>query len=90
MVGRSVDQLFPVVRDFWKENGFTFSQENQILGLLETEWAENRAKLPQDLIRRTLGKVLDGLYSTGERDKYRTQLEPITPQSTEIRISTAA
>lgn len=87
VVGRSVDQLYPIVRDFWKENGFTFSQENQILGLLETEWAENRAKLPQDVIRRTLGKVLEGLYSTGERDKYRTQLEPLTPQSTEIRIS---
>ena len=87
VVGRSVDQLFPIVRDFWRESGFNFSQENQILGLLETEWAENRAKLPQDFIRRTLGKVVDGLYSTGERDKYRTQLEPITPQSTEIRIS---
>ncbi|NBY04784.1 MAG: outer membrane protein assembly factor BamC, partial [Betaproteobacteria bacterium] len=43
VVGRSVDQLFPIVRDFWRESGFNFSQENQILGLLETEWAENRA-----------------------------------------------
>jgi len=87
VVGRSVDQIYPIIRDFWKENGFTFTQENQVLGLLETEWAENRAKLPQDVIRRTLGKVLDGMYSTGERDKYRTQLEPLTAQSTEIRIS---
>ena len=87
VVGRSVDQIYPIVRDFWKESGFTFTQENPVLGLLETEWAENRAKLPQDVIRRTLGKVLDGLYSTGERDKYRTQLEPLTAQSTEIRIS---
>ena len=87
VVGRSADQIYPIVRDFWKESGFTFTQENQVLGLLETEWAENRAKLPQDLIRRTLGKVLDGLYSTGERDKYRTQIEPLTAQSTEIRIS---
>ena len=87
VVGRSVDQVFPIVRDFWKESGFTFTQENQVLGLLETEWAENRAKLPQDVIRRTLGKVLDGLYSTGERDKYRTQLEPQSDRSTEIRIS---
>jgi outer membrane protein assembly factor BamC len=87
VVGRSVDQIYPIVRDFWKESGFIFTQENQVLGLLETEWAENRAKLPQDVIRRTLGKVLDGLYSTGERDKYRTQLEPLTAQSTEIRIS---
>ena len=87
VVGRSVDQIYPIVRDFWKESGFTFTRENPVLGLLETEWAENRAKLPQDVIRRTLGKVLDGLYSTGERDKYRTQLEPLTAQSTEIRIS---
>jgi outer membrane protein assembly factor BamC len=87
VVGRSVDQIYPIVRDFWKESGFTLTQENQVLGLLETEWAENRAKLPQDLLRRTLGKVVDGLYSTGERDKYRTQLEPLTAQSTEIRIS---
>ncbi len=87
VVGRSVDQLYPIVRDFWKENGFAYTQENPVLGLLETEWAENRAKLPQDALRRTLGKVLDGLYSTGERDKYRTQLEPLTAQSTEIRIS---
>ena len=87
VVGRSVDQIYPIIRDFWKENGFTFTQENQVLGLLETEWAENRAKLPQDVIRRTLGKVLDGLYSTGERDKYRTQLEPLTDKSTEVRIS---
>ena len=87
VVGRSVDQIYPIVRDFWKESGFIFTQENQVLGLLETEWAENRAKLPQDVIRRTLGKVVDSLYSTGERDKYRTQLEPLTAQSTEIRIS---
>ena len=43
--------------------------------MLETEWAENRAKIPQDFIRRTLGKVLDGLYSSGERDKFRTRME---------------
>ena len=87
VVGRSADQIYPIVRDFWKESGFTLTQENQVLGLLETEWAENRAKLPQDLLRRTLGKVVDSLYSTGERDKYRTQLEPLTAQSTEIRVS---
>jgi outer membrane protein assembly factor BamC len=87
VVGRSADQIYPIVRDFWKENGFLYTQENPVLGLLETEWAENRAKLPQDALRRTLGKLLDGMYSTGERDRYRTQLEPLTEQSTEIRIS---
>src|SRR5690606_25371382 len=44
-------------------------------GILETKWAENRAKLPQDFIRGTLGKVLDSVYSTGELDKFRTRVE---------------
>jgi outer membrane protein assembly factor BamC len=63
------------VQDFWKENGFTYVIEQQQLGLLETEWAENRAKIPQDFVRRSLGKVLDGLYSSSERDKFRTRIE---------------
>jgi hypothetical protein len=42
---------------------------------METDWAENRAKINNDVIRRTLGKVLDSLYSTPERDKFRTRLE---------------
>ena len=42
---------------------------------METDWAENRAKIPQDPIRNVLGKLLDPVYSTGERDKFRTRLE---------------
>ena len=75
VINRSADAVWPIVQEFWKENGFTFVIEQQQLGLLETEWAENRAKIPQDFIRRSLGKVLDGLYSSGERDKFRTRIE---------------
>lgn len=42
---------------------------------METEWAENRAKLPQDIIRRTVGKIIDFAYSMGEQDQYRVRLE---------------
>ncbi len=75
VVNRSADAVWPIVQEFWKDNGFQFVIEQQQLGLLETEWAENRAKIPQDFIRRSLGKVLDGLYSSGERDKFRTRIE---------------
>ena len=75
VVNRSADVVWPIVQGFWKENGFEYVIEQQQLGLLETEWAENRAKIPQDFIRRNLGKVLDGLYSSGERDKFRTRIE---------------
>ncbi len=87
VVKRPAEKLWEPVRDFWQESGFLLNIEDQKLGILETDFAENRAKLPQDFIRRTLGRVLDNLYSTGERDKFRTRLERAADGSTEIYIS---
>ncbi len=75
VVNRPAEQLYPVVREFWQELGFLIRVERPEAGVMETDWAENRAKLPQDFIRNTLGKVLDSIYSTGELDKFRTRLE---------------
>jgi outer membrane protein assembly factor BamC len=83
---RSPEQLWPQVREFWLSAGFNLEVDNAQAGLLETNWAENRAKLPQDLIRSTLGSIVDGLYSTGQRDKYRTRLER-GPNGTEIYVT---
>ncbi len=69
------EQLWPQLLAFWKDNGMTVVVDQPLLGLMETDWSENRAKLPDDLLRRTLGRLIDGLYSTGERDKYLTRLE---------------
>lgn len=75
VVQATPQQVWPVIKDFWQENGFIVNLESPETGVIETDWAENRAKIPQDVIRRTLGKVLDGLYSTAERDKFRTRIE---------------
>lgn len=79
--------LWPRIKDFWQELGFLINIENQETGVMETDWAENRAKIPQDMIRNTLGKVFDSLYSTGERDKFRTRLERGSNGEVEIYIS---
>jgi outer membrane protein assembly factor BamC len=86
-VARTPEVLWPQVKEFWSESGFTFAKEDPKLGMLETDWAENRAKLPQDFIRRNLGKVIDSLYSTGERDKFRISLERTADNKTEIYIT---
>ena len=87
VVSRPADQLWGPVRDFWQENGFLLSLDQQNLGIMETDFAENRAKLPQDFIRSSIGKLFDSLYSTGERDKFRTRLERVPAGGTEIFIS---
>ncbi|MDE2048401.1 MAG: outer membrane protein assembly factor BamC [Betaproteobacteria bacterium] len=74
-VDRTPDALWNPIRDFWQEQGFRIASESPEAGVMETDWAENRSKLPQDVVRRTLGKMLDSLYDTGERDKFRTRLE---------------
>ena len=87
VVDRPADKLWGPVRDFWQENGFLLAMDQANLGIMETDWAENRAKLPLDFIRNSIGKALDALYSTGERDKFRTRLERNAAGGTEIFIS---
>jgi len=82
------EKVWPVVKEFWQGSGFLVNVENPEAGVMETDWAENRAKLPQDWIRSSLGRLLDQLYSTGERDKFRTRLERSADgKSTEVYIS---
>jgi outer membrane protein assembly factor BamC len=85
---KTPEQLWGQVKDFWQANGFLVRKATPETGIMETDWAENRAKLPQDIIRSTLGSLLDQLYSTSERDMFRTRLEH-TPdgRGTEIYIS---
>ncbi len=87
VVNRPPEQLWSPIRDFWQENGFFLTLDQQQLGLMETDWAENRAQIPQDIIRATLGRLFDTLYSTGERDRFRTRLERRADGGTEIFIS---
>ncbi|MDP9045129.1 MAG: outer membrane protein assembly factor BamC [Pseudomonadota bacterium] len=69
------EQVWPQVQAFWKERGFVIVEDTPAAGVMETDWAENRAKLPQDFVRASIGKVFDGAYSTGELDKFRTRVE---------------
>ena len=87
VISRPADALWEPVKDFWLENGFLLVMEQANLGIMETDWAENRAKIPQDIIRSTIGKVFESLYSTGERDKFRTRLERNASGGTDVFIS---
>jgi len=87
VVKQSPEQLWPQVRQFWTDAGFVLSTESAATGIMETDWNENRSKIPQDIVRRTIGRVFDSAYSTGERDKFRTRLERLPDGSTEIYIS---
>jgi outer membrane protein assembly factor BamC len=87
VVRQTPEQLWPQLKQFWHDSGFTVATESAAAGVMETDWAEDRSKIPQDLIRRSIGKVFDSAYSSGLRDKFRTRLERNADGSTEIYIS---
>jgi outer membrane protein assembly factor BamC len=82
------EAIWPKVHDFWIEAGFSLVREDPALGIIQTDWFEDRAKIRDDIVRRTIGRVLDKMWSTGTRDRYRTRLEKGTePGTTEVFVS---
>ena len=85
------EKVWPLVRQFWIDSGYPLLRENPEVGIMETDWHEDRSKIPQDFVRRTIGRVIDGLYSSPRRDKFRTRLEKgAEPGTTEVFVSNRA
>jgi len=86
VVPQTPDQLWPQLKTFWEQRGFAVAVDDARIGVMETNWAENRSKLPNDVIRNTLGRLVGNLYDTGERDLFRTRIER-TATGSEIFVS---
>jgi outer membrane protein assembly factor BamC len=86
VIDKPAEAIFPKVVDFWGDEGFTVASQDPLTGIIQTDWAENRAKIPQDWIRSALGSIIDTVYDSGERDRFRTRMERVNGK-TEIYIS---
>ncbi len=88
VVADRAENVWPLIKAFWQEKGFIIKTETPQAGIMETDWAENRAKIPKTGLRSIIGKVFDNMYDSGEKDMYRTRLERSKDgSSTEIYIS---
>lgn len=85
-VDRSPSEVFPRLMEFWEEQGFVVTVSDPKAGLIQTEWTENRAKVPEGWIRSLLGSVLDQVWDSGERERFRTRLERVGDR-TEVYVS---
>lgn len=81
-------EIWSKLREFWIENGLTIEREDPAIGIMETNWAENRANIPEGGIRGLIEKVTPSVYSAATRDKYHTRLERgLEPDTTEVYVS---
>jgi outer membrane protein assembly factor BamC len=76
------------VRKFWTNLGFVLAVEQPTLGIMETDWAENRIGLPSTVLEGMIGKVADVFFNSYKREKFRTRLEVgAEPGTVDIYIS---
>lgn len=88
VVKATPEQAWAAVRKFWTDTGFVIATEQPAVGVMETDWAENRAEIPQDILRKYIGKYIDVFYTTYKRDKFRTRIERGNePGTVEIYVS---
>jgi outer membrane protein assembly factor BamC len=82
------EALWQPLREFWQETGFLIAIEAPENGVMETDWAENRASVSLNRFQRAIKSVFDSAYTSSERDKYRTRVERgEVPGRSEIFIS---
>jgi outer membrane protein assembly factor BamC len=87
VVDEPAQTLYPKLISFWGDQGFTIHSQDPQAGLIETDWAENRAKIPEGWLRSALGSILDQVFDSGERDRFTMRLERDSTNKTEIYIS---
>ncbi len=79
VVGKKPDLIWGLSKSFLKSNGFPIKKVNKKIGLIETDFLENRAEIPEEnlgMIRGFLGSKFSA-YILPTVDKYRIRLEPI-------------
>jgi outer membrane protein assembly factor BamC len=83
-INTTAEKLWPQLRVFFTQVGFELKREDKKLGVMETNWLENRATLPTNWF----SKLLSRISSTGLRDKYRARLEKTNnPNVTRVFIT---
>jgi len=73
---------------FWREQGILLVEQDARVGVMKTDWLENRAEIRQDFITKMMRKVAEGLHSTSTRDQYRVRIDASArPGWTEVHLT---
>ena len=81
-------EVWPQAVAFWRQNGVLLAEQDPTVGVMKTDWLENRADIKQGMITEFLRKAFEGLYSAGTRDQFRVRLEPgDLPSTTDLYLT---
>lgn len=69
------EAVWPKLVSFWRQQGILLTEQDPAIGVMKTDWLENRAEIRNDFVTNMLRKVADGLYATSTRDQYRVRID---------------
>lgn len=77
VVNAPAEKIWPVIREFWTDQGFAVRSEDPQIGVMETEWIDAEAikKDESGNIGQKFDKWLDKLSGLADKKKFRTRLD---------------
>lgn len=77
VVNAPAEKIWPVIREFWTDQGFAVRSEDAQIGVMETEWIDADAIKKDDSgnMGEKFDKWLDRLSGLADRKKFRTRLD---------------
>jgi len=77
VVNAPVEKIWPVIREFWADQGFAVRSEDAQLGVMETEWIDSDSIKKDDSgnVGDKFDKWLDKLSGFADKKKFRTRLD---------------
>lgn len=85
------EQVWSLSKEFFRSFGFTVEQENQKIGVFETDYLEKETIVPEKslgVFRAALAKALKTSYGMPTADKYRVRIEPLDEsQKSEVYLT---
>ena len=95
VVDKSPDLIWDLSSQFLKEQGFIIKKSNKKIGVMETDFLENRPEIPaksMGLIRSMLQSTIDNVnYTLPSVDSYKIRIEPIdSGNKSEVHLSVSS
>lgn len=88
LIDQQPQLVWPQVVAFWRQQGILLVEQEPSIGVMKTDWIENRAEVRRDFVTKVFRKVVDGLYSTSTRDQYRVRIDAgARPGTTEVYLT---
>jgi len=92
VIDKSPDLIWDLSRQFLKEQGFVIKKSNKKIGVMETDYLENKPDIPaksMGWIRSMLQSTIDNVsYTLPSVDSYKVRIEPIeSGQKSEVHLS---